>query len=107
MSQTVLNERILSGSVAIITGAGQGIGEAIAHKFAEAGAAIAVVDLAGGKAAEVASALVNQGHRSIALQADVSSEHEVADMIRAVLHEFGKIDILVNNAGIGHAKPFL
>src|ERR1700676_2875037 len=107
MTEPVSSEHVLSAKVAIVTGAGQGIGEAIAHRFADAGAAVVVVDLAGEKAEAVAADLVRSGHRATALHADISSEPEVNGMISAALDEFGRIDILVNNAGIGHARPFL
>jgi NAD(P)-dependent dehydrogenase (short-subunit alcohol dehydrogenase family) len=107
MTEPVSSERILSGKIAIVTGSGQGIGEAIVRRFALAGAAVVVVDLAAEKAEHVAADLIRNGHRAIALHADISHEPAVNEMIRAALDEFGRIDILVNNAGIGHAKPFL
>ena len=107
MTEPISGHGALSGKAAIITGAGQGIGEAIARRFAEAGAVIAVVDLVKKNADAVAADLVRSGYRAISVQADVSNADKVKAMIRTALDEFGRIDILVNNAGIGHVKPFL
>jgi NAD(P)-dependent dehydrogenase (short-subunit alcohol dehydrogenase family) len=107
MTESVANQKSLYGKVALITGAGQGIGEAIASRFAEAGAVIGVADLVMGNAEAVAEDLVRNGHRAQAFQVDVSDSGQVSQMMRATHNMFGRIDILVNNAGIGHAKPFL
>jgi NAD(P)-dependent dehydrogenase (short-subunit alcohol dehydrogenase family) len=93
----------LSGQTAIVTGAGAGIGEAIARRLAGAGAGIAVVDLDLESAQQVAATL---GNESFALQADVAQAGEVRKAVEAVLDRTGRIDILVNNAGIaGPAAP--
>ena len=90
----------LTSRVAIVTGAGQGIGEAIAVRLATAGADVAVVDLNLPLAEAVANRLRALGRRAIAILCDVSQAAEVERMRDRVLTEFGKIDILVNNAGI-------
>jgi NAD(P)-dependent dehydrogenase (short-subunit alcohol dehydrogenase family) len=97
----------LAGKVALVTGAGQGIGQAIARRFAAAGAAVAVADLVREKAEAVAAEIIQQGGRAAPFQADVSDQKQVEAMIRGTLAELGGIDILVNNAGIGHVKAFL
>jgi len=98
----------LTSRVAIVTGAGQGIGEAIAVRLATAGADVAVVDLNLPLAEAVANRLRALGRRAIAVRCDVSQAAEVERMRDRVLTEFGKIDILVNNAGIvGKNAPMI
>lgn len=97
----------LKDKVAVVTGGGSGIGEAIAQAFADAGAFVAVVDrdLDAGKA--VSARIVNSGGKSVFMPADVSNETGCADVGRSVLALFGRCDILVNNAGIGHVGTVL
>lgn len=90
----------LEGRVAIVTGAGRGIGRAIALKLAEAGATVAVVDLEVGRAAQTARAIGRKKAKALALEVEVSDERSVSAMVEAVGKAFGRIDILVNNAGI-------
>jgi NAD(P)-dependent dehydrogenase (short-subunit alcohol dehydrogenase family) len=95
-----MNARKLEGKVAIITGAGAGLGAECARVLALHGAAIAVVDVNLEGAQAVAAQVREQGGRALALRTDVSIEAEVRDMARAVVAEFGGIDILYNNAAI-------
>lgn len=96
----------LTGKVAIVTGAGTGIGEAIAHRLARAGAAIAVVDIDTASAAQTAEQIRGAGGQALAVQADVTSRQAVESMVEQTLAAFGHIDILVNNAGIaGRSVP--
>jgi len=96
----------LSGQVAVVTGAGQGIGEAIAQRLAKAGAEVAVADLKMEAAGSVAAGIVSQGGRSFAVQVDISNRASVEKMFQQVVAKAGKIDVLVNNAGIaGRAAP--
>jgi len=98
----------LANRVAIVTGAGQGIGEAIATRLASEGADVAVVDLNLPLAEAVAKQLAGLGRRSIAIRCDVANAADVSAMRDRVLAEFGKIDILVNNAGIaGKNAPLI
>jgi 3-oxoacyl-[acyl-carrier protein] reductase len=98
----------LTNRIAIVTGAGQGIGEAIAVRLATAGADVSAVDLNLPLAEAVASRLRGLGRRSIAIRCDVSRAADVEEMRNRVLSEFGKIDILVNNAGIaGRNAPLV
>lgn len=90
----------LSHRVAIITGAAQGIGEAIALRLARAGADVAVVDLNLPLAEAVAERVRALGRKALAIRSDVSLSADVAAMRDRVLKEFGRIDVLVNNAGI-------
>lgn len=89
----------LSDKVAIVTGAGRGIGRATALKLARNGAAVAVVDRNINRANESAAELTGLGFRAKAFYTDVTGKPEVDEMVQAVLAEFGGIDILVNNAG--------
>ena len=95
-------ERILSGSVAIVTAGGQGLGEAVARRFAEAGAAVAVIDLNRAQAERVAGEIAAQGGAALAFAADVTHTAQVNDMVKAVLARFGTVDILLNGAGGFH-----
>jgi 3-oxoacyl-[acyl-carrier protein] reductase len=96
----------LSGQVAVVTGAGQGIGEAIAQRLAKAGAEVAVADLKMEAAGSVAANIVSQGGKSFAVQVDISNRASVEAMFQQVVAKAGKIDVLVNNAGIaGRAAP--
>lgn len=90
----------LSERVAVVTGAAQGIGEAIALRLADEGADVVVVDLNLSLAETVAEHIRARGRRSSAVRCDVSQAVDVAQMGDGVLREFGKVDILVNNAGI-------
>jgi 3-oxoacyl-[acyl-carrier protein] reductase len=88
-----------SGKIALVTGAGHGIGRAVAERFAAEGAHVVVNDLDARRAGEVAQAIPG----SIAIAADVSSKSQVDAMFDQLLARFGTIDILVNNAGNIHA----
>ena len=96
----------LNDKIAIVTGAGQGIGEAIARRLANAGADVAIMDLNLSAAEAVAQQLEGVGRKALPLQADVSQAAEVNDAVAQVLSTFGRVDILVNNAGIaGRTLP--
>lgn len=97
----------LQGQVALITGAGRGIGKAIALRFAREGADIAVVDLNGEWAQTTAAEVTTLGRRAFARTTDVSDYDQVQDTVRETVAALGRLDILVNNAGIGKAQPFL
>jgi 3-oxoacyl-[acyl-carrier protein] reductase len=88
------------GRVAIVTGAGRGIGRAIAERFAADGAAVVVADLEDASAGETVAAIEAAGGQAIAVHADVTRPDEVAALAAAAMDRFGRIDILVNNAGI-------
>lgn len=93
----------LTGKVAIVTGAGQGIGQAIARRFAADGAAVVVDDIKLDDAQQVVDGITAAGGQARAIVADVTKSDQVRAMVAAVLEEFGQIDILVNNAGGGAA----
>src|SRR5579884_572159 len=90
----------LTGKVAIVTGAAQGIGRAIAEKLACDGADIVVADLDPGRSQETVGAVEKLGRRALNVKVNVADFNDVKAMIDQVLREWGKVDILVNNAGI-------
>ncbi|MFC1532052.1 SDR family NAD(P)-dependent oxidoreductase [Thermodesulfobacteriota bacterium] len=94
----------LEGKIALVTGAGQGIGKAIALTFAKEGADVAANDINLDMVETTASEVKALGRRSMAVKADVSDEEAVNRMVEQVSHELGGIDILVNNAGIGNTR---
>ena len=98
----------LAGKVALITGAQQGIGKAIAIAFAQAGADVAINYLDGLAEAEaVAEAVRAAGQRAVLVQGDVSAAGAPTAMVQATVAALGRIDILVNNAGVFPRVPFL
>ena len=92
-------------SVAIITGAGQGIGRAIAISFSMRDTSVVVADVNGANARKVQIEIQNRRRKALALEVDVSSESSVAEMLKRTVKEFGTIDVLVNDAGIYPAAP--
>ena len=91
---------ILSEKVAIVTGAAQGIGRAIAEEYAREGARVALADINAEEAERAALKLSEAGSKAMAVAVDVSDEHSVNALIGKVVDQFGDLDILVNNAGI-------
>jgi NAD(P)-dependent dehydrogenase (short-subunit alcohol dehydrogenase family) len=90
----------LKDKVAIITGAGQGIGAATAQRFVEEGAAVVIAELNEKTGTATAARLREQGHRAIAIQTDVADPASVNRMVEQAVEQLGPPDILVNNAGI-------
>ena len=96
----------LAGATAVITGAGAGIGRAIAETFANAGARVVVSDLRAKAATAVAEAIVAAGGEAVGVACDVTSESDCRALVDAAVERFGAVTILVNNAGGGGPKPF-
>ncbi|MGO8871730.1 MAG: glucose 1-dehydrogenase [Acidimicrobiales bacterium] len=90
----------LDGKVAVITGAGSGIGRVAAGLFAAEGARVVVADVVGGDAESAAAEIVGVGGDAVAVTADVSDEDQVATMIATAVGTYGGLDVLFNNAGI-------
>lgn len=90
----------LEGKVAIVTGAAQGIGRAIAEVLARDGADIVVADLDPGRSQETVAAITKLGRRAVNVKVNVAEWNDVKNMTDQVLKDWGKIDILVNNAGV-------
>lgn len=98
----------LENKVALITGAATGIGKAIATRFAQEGAKVAVNYLPGGdRDAQAAAAVTEIGHGAIGVAGDVSKRADVERIVQETVSAFGRLDIAINNAGIEIKKPFL
>jgi len=97
----------LEGQVAIVTGGGRNIGEAIARLLAEEGAKVAVVDLDRGRGDAVAGAIGETGGEAASFVADVSKSDDVQALIAAIVERFGRIDILINNVAVSDNRSIL
>jgi len=93
-------EKILENKVAVVTGGGRGIGEAIARRLAGEGASVAVCDVMLDNAQKVADDLAKLGVKARAYAVNVTDGAQVADVCAKIVADFGRVDILVNNAGI-------
>jgi len=96
---------LLQGHVAVVTGGGSGIGEAIAIGYAREGAAVAVLDVNGDAAVRIAAAIEANGGKAIALTLDVSQRDACFAVAKDVAGKLGPVSILVNNAGINRRNP--
>ena len=90
----------LEGKVALVTGAGRGIGEATAIGLARAGADVAVADIDVTAAEDTTKKIETHGRRGLTVQVDLGDLESIAAMTKAVVHAFGRVDVLVNNAGV-------
>ena len=86
--------------VALVTGAASGMGLATARAFAEAGAAVALVDVQENAVRSAAEELISAGHKAIAVRCNVADEAEVAAMVEQTVSAFGRLDAAFNNAGV-------
>jgi NAD(P)-dependent dehydrogenase (short-subunit alcohol dehydrogenase family) len=97
---TSTSPAVLAGKVAVVTGAGGGIGQVYARALAEAGAAVVLADIAGPAAAKAAEDLRRAGHEALSVEADVTDQASVDAMAATAVERFGRIDVLVNNAAL-------
>ena len=97
----------LANQVAIVTGAGRNIGEAIAKTLAAEGAMVAVVDVDKGRGDKVSAEITQAGGEAAAFVADMAAETDIANAVAAVVERWGRIDILINNAAISDNKSIL
>ena len=95
----------LEGKVALVTGAGRGVGHEIALAFAREGASLGVNDLTEEDAAKTAGDVEGLGREALALPADVASEDGARTMVESFVERFGRVDVLVNNAGVFDESP--
>jgi NAD(P)-dependent dehydrogenase (short-subunit alcohol dehydrogenase family) len=93
--------------VAVVTGAGRGLGRAIALALAEAGSEVVCIGRTMSQLEDTCSEAQSMGHKAVPIFCDVTSSRSVREMYSAAVAEFGKIDILVNNAGIAIEKPII
>jgi NAD(P)-dependent dehydrogenase (short-subunit alcohol dehydrogenase family) len=101
----VANLFSLEDRVAVVTGGASGLGAAIATGFAQAGAAIAIVDLDGERAAQVSASIADAGGTAASFTADVTDSAAVDGVVAGVLDRFGGVDVLVCSAGTGFRSP--
>jgi 3-oxoacyl-[acyl-carrier protein] reductase len=95
-----------AGPLAIVTGAGRGIGRAIALQLGEDGYRVAIVDIDATVAHATERALTADGHVAISFQADVQDYDRAQLIVSDLVGRFGRVDVLVNNAGVGESTPF-
>lgn len=107
MTQPGDDTRPLAGSVAVVTGAGRGLGRAIALALSDAGAAVALGARTPDQLAEVAAEITGRGGRAVAVTTDVTVTAQVNGLVDRAVAEFGRVDILVNNAGVVEFAPLV
>src|SRR5262249_53441825 len=95
----------LNGRVAVVTGAGSGLGAAMAKGLAQAGAALAVVDVNDAGAARTVATIEEQGGRALVLHCDVTQKQAVDELADRVVADLGRVDILINSAGMAFRSP--
>ncbi len=101
-----MNTQSLNGKVALITGAGRGIGRAIALTLAQEGVAVAVLARTEAEVRETANEIEKQNGKALPFTADITNPEQIQQCVDNILQKWGQIDILVNNAGFAKFKPF-
>ena len=94
-----MDSQLLQDKVAVVTGAGSGIGAASALRFAAEGASVVVADIRGHKAEQIAADIEDNGGTAVSFAVDVADDASVAAMVAHCVEQFGRIDVLFNNAG--------
>ena len=97
----------LMNKIALVTGSGTGIGEAIAMRFAQEGASIVIADIDEDSANEVAEKIQSMGRESLAINTDVTDVSSVQNLVDKTMDKFGRIDILISNAGVSRMAKFI
>ena len=90
----------LANKVALVTGGGSGIGEAISHKFAQEGATVFLADLSDSSVKDVCDTIISHGGKAAYFLGDLSEEKDAEAFVEAVIDHFGQLDILASNAGV-------
>jgi 2-deoxy-D-gluconate 3-dehydrogenase len=106
-TQTIVQLFDLSGKVAVVTGGAMGIGQAIAFRLTEAGAAVMIADIKPDAAEETVGQIRARGGKAQAVPADASSASDARKLVKAATDAFGSLDILVNNAGVYPLMTFM
>ncbi|MGW1740098.1 SDR family NAD(P)-dependent oxidoreductase [Nocardia sp. NPDC001965] len=104
-SGSLLDLFSLTGRVAVVTGAGSGLGAGFAHALAEAGADIVVAGRRRDNLEQVAAGVTARGRRCLVVPTDITDPGQCEALARAAVAEFGRLDVLVNNAGVSHTAP--
>ncbi len=97
--------RSLEGAVALVTGSGRGLGEAICHAISEVGATVLAADIRPELAKNVAEELQSEGRQATALTLDVGDERLVEETISRIVADWGRLDIVINNAAVDYTLP--
>ena len=90
----------MQGRVAIVTGAGRGLGRVFAKRFAKEGSTAIIAEIDGVRAESVAEEIIGSGGHAIPVQTDISDEDSVGAMVERIISDLGRIDILINNAAL-------